>query len=45
MKQFNFAMVRHNDAESVLEAKPPDTNDIVFVDLKLPGASGANAIR
>jgi FixJ family two-component response regulator len=42
---FNFDVVRHCDAESLFEAKPPDRNDIVFVDLNLPGASGADAIR
>lgn len=42
---FNFDVVRHCDAESLFEAAPPDGNDIVFVDLNLPGASGADAIR
>jgi FixJ family two-component response regulator len=43
--QFNFDVVRHSTAESLFGAKPPDGNDIVFVDLNLPGASGADAIR
>jgi FixJ family two-component response regulator len=42
---FNFDVVRHCDAESLIGAKPPDGEDIVFVDLNLPGASGADAIR
>jgi FixJ family two-component response regulator len=42
---FNFDVVRHRDAESLLGAQPPDGDDIVFVDLNLPGASGADAIR
>jgi FixJ family two-component response regulator len=42
---FKFDVVRHGSAESMLGAKPPDGNDIVFVDLNLPGASGADAIR
>jgi FixJ family two-component response regulator len=42
---YNFDVVRHCDAESLFKAQPPDGNDIVFVDLNLPGASGADAIR
>jgi FixJ family two-component response regulator len=42
---FNFDVVRHCNAESLFETKPPDGGDIVFVDLNLPGASGADAIR
>jgi FixJ family two-component response regulator len=42
---FKFDVVRHGTAESLFEAQPPDGNDIVFVDLNLPGASGADAIR
>lgn len=42
---FNFDVVRHCDAESLIGAQPPDGDDIVFVDLNLPGASGADAIR
>ena len=42
---FKFDVVRHGSAESLIGAKPPDGNDIVFVDLNLPGASGADAIR
>jgi FixJ family two-component response regulator len=43
--QFHFDVVRHGTAESLFGAQPPDRNDIVFVDLNLPGASGADAIR
>jgi FixJ family two-component response regulator len=42
---FNFDVVRHDNAESLFDAAPPVANDIVFVDLNLPGASGADAIR
>ena len=42
---FKFDVVRHGCAESLIGAKPPDGNDIVFVDLNLPGASGGDAIR
>jgi FixJ family two-component response regulator len=42
---FKFDVVRHGSAEGLFGAKPPEGNDIVFVDLKLPGASGADAIR
>ncbi len=42
---FKFDVVRHGSAESLIGAKPPDGNDIVFVDLNLPGASGGDAIR
>lgn len=42
---FNFDVIRHRSAESLFRAEPPSANDVVFVDLKLPGASGAEAIR
>ena len=42
---FKFDVVRHGCAESLIGAKPPDGNDIVFVDLNLPGVSGGDAIR
>jgi FixJ family two-component response regulator len=42
---FDFDVVCHGSAESLFRAKPPDASDIVFVDLKLPGVSGAEAIR
>jgi FixJ family two-component response regulator len=43
--QFNFDVVRHDNAESLFGAAPPVANDVVFVDLNLPGTSGADAIR
>jgi len=42
---FNFDVIRHADAESLFRGTPPGADDIVFVDLKLPGVSGAEAIR
>jgi FixJ family two-component response regulator len=42
---FNFDVVRHDNAESLFEAAPPVSTDVVFVDLNLPGTSGADAIR
>ena len=44
-EHFNFAVVCHRDAESLFRSPPPSGDDIVFVDLKLPGVSGAEAIR
>jgi FixJ family two-component response regulator len=42
---FDFDVVRDRNAESPFGATPPDADDIVCVDLKLPGVSGADAIR
>jgi FixJ family two-component response regulator len=42
---FNFDVIRHGNAESLFRAKPPGADDVVFVDLKLPGVTGAEAIR
>lgn len=42
---FDFDVIRHPNAESLFSGKPPGAGDIVFVDLKLPGVSGAEAIR
>ena len=44
-EHFNFDVVCHRDAESLFRGTPPGGDDIVFVDLKLPGVSGAEAIR
>jgi FixJ family two-component response regulator len=42
---FNFDVICHDNAESLFRTKPPGAADVVFVDLKLPGVSGADAIR
>jgi FixJ family two-component response regulator len=42
---FNFDVIRHGNAESLFRAKPPGADDVVFVDLKLPGVTGAETIR
>jgi FixJ family two-component response regulator len=44
-EHFNIDVVCHRDAESLFRAAPPGGDDIVFVDLKLPGVSGAATIR
>ena len=44
-EHFNFDVFCHRDAESLFRGAPPGGDDIVFVDLKLPGVSGAEAIR
>ena len=38
-------VVSHVDAESFLAAAPPAADDMVFVDLVLPGISGAMLVR
>jgi len=45
LAHFNLNVIRHGSAESLFHAQPPGADDIVFVDLKLPGVSGAAAIR
>lgn len=42
---FNFDVIRYRNAERLFRAEPPGVDDVVFVDLKLPGASGGEAIR
>src|SRR5262245_37751728 len=39
------AVVSHVDAESFFAAVPPSADDMVFVDLLLPGISGATVVR
>jgi FixJ family two-component response regulator len=41
----DFDVIRHDSAESLFRSIPPGDDDVVFVDLKLPGVSGAEAIR
>jgi FixJ family two-component response regulator len=38
-------VVAHFDAESFFAAVPPSADDMVFVDLLLPGISGATVVR
>ena len=38
-------VVSHFDAESFLAAPPPSAEDMVFIDLLLPGISGAAVVR
>ena len=38
-------VISHCDAESFLTAAPPGAEDIVFIDLLLPGISGAAVVR
>ena len=38
-------VVSHPDAESFFECSPPGENDVVIVDLGLPGIGGAHIIR
>ena len=38
-------VVSHPDAESFFECSPPGGNDVVIVDLGLPGIGGAHIIR
>ncbi|HMA72772.1 MAG TPA: response regulator [Xanthobacteraceae bacterium] len=45
LAHLNFHVICHCDAESLFRAKPPGADDVVFVDLMLPGVSGAEAIR
>ena len=40
-----FEVVCHTNAEEFFRNRPPGSNDIVFVDLILPGISGAEVIR
>lgn len=42
---FDFEVICHRNAESLFRYGPPGDGDIVFVDLKLPGVTGAEAIR
>jgi len=45
LTHFNLHVIRHGSAESLFRAQSPSADDIVFVDLKLPGVSGAQTIR
>ncbi|CAL8979538.1 Transcriptional regulatory protein FixJ [Rhodoplanes serenus] len=45
LEHLGFEVVRHTDAEDLFRSAPPSGNDIVFVDLILPGISGAELLR
>ncbi|MFL9823817.1 response regulator [Rhodoplanes sp. SY1] len=45
LEHLGFEVVCHSDAEDFFRAGPPAGQDIVFVDLILPGISGAELIR
>ncbi|MFD2182412.1 response regulator [Rhodoplanes azumiensis] len=45
LEHLGFEVVCHADAEDFFRAGPPAGQDIVFVDLILPGISGAELIR
>ncbi len=45
LAHYNLDVVRHADAESLFRGQPPGPQDVVIVDLSLPGVSGAAAIR
>ena len=45
LEHLGFEVVCHADAEDFFRGSPPTGRDIVFVDLILPGISGAELIR
>lgn len=45
LEHLGFEVVCHADAEDFFRSTPPTGKDIVFVDLILPGISGAELIR
>lgn len=45
LEQHGQETVAYPDAESLLAASPPSANDLVIVDLILPGISGVEAIQ
>ena len=45
LEQYGQEVVVYPDAESLLAASPPSANDLVIVDLILPGISGVEAIQ
>lgn len=45
LTQYGHKVIAHPDAESFFEARPPRHEDVVIVDLGLPGISGAQVIR
>lgn len=45
LQQYGHRVMVHPDAESFFEHEPPSEQDVVIVDLGLPGISGAHVIR
>jgi FixJ family two-component response regulator len=45
IENLGFAVVAHRAAESFFRRSPPGSEDVVFVDLELPGVSGRRIIR
>ncbi|RAI43371.1 response regulator [Rhodoplanes roseus] len=45
LEHLGFEVVCHPNAEDLFRSAPPSAKDIVFVDLILPGISGAELIR
>jgi FixJ family two-component response regulator len=45
LREMGHEAVAHRDAESFFERPPPEADDVIIVDLSLPGISGAQVIR
>jgi len=45
LEQMGHSVAAHADAESFFESGPPGPDDVVLVDLGLPGIAGADIVR
>ena len=45
LEQYGREVVSYPDAETLFAASPPSADDLVIVDLNLPGISGVQAMR